>query len=119
MGPMRRWLAGGLAGILVLVSARAWSGETYTWRDDRVEAVVERLPETFQGQPLLDITVTNRSPQPLDKVTLELRFYDAKDKLITRVELPVVAFDHVDRVKYAAPAFARVEVGPVRYTIRK
>ncbi len=111
----RKALLGVIFGLFL--PALLLAGEEYAYEDDVVEVIVEKLDVKVSNRPLLDITLTNKSAKPLTRVLLELRFYDASRRLVKKVEIPVFAFqNNVGRVRYVAPPFARLDVGPVHYT---
>lgn len=90
--------------------------ERLIYQDGNVEAVVERAGTGVGERPILDITLTNKGPRPLSRATVTLRFYDAKNRLLREATIPVIALDSpVAKVKYTAPAHARLELGPVTY----
>ncbi|MBI3989877.1 MAG: hypothetical protein HY347_09715 [candidate division NC10 bacterium] len=110
----RKALMGAILGLLL--PALLLAGEEYAYEDDVVEVIVEKLDEEVSNRPLLDITLTNKSDKPLTQVLLELKFYDASKRLVKKAEIPVFAFqNNIGRVRYVAPPFARVDVGPVHY----
>ncbi|MCI0371208.1 MAG: hypothetical protein L0214_07465 [candidate division NC10 bacterium] len=81
-----------------------------------MEAVVERTGTGVGDRPILDIILTNKNPRPLSRATVTLRFYDAKNRLIREVTVPVIAMDSpVAKVKYTAPVHTRLELGLVHY----
>jgi len=115
---MKAKVIGAMLGILLLPISLSAGEQRYTFRDERVEIVVQQMEEWTNQNPLLDITFTNTSRNELVKVLLELRFYDESGKLIKEAEVPVFAFGkHIGRVKYSAPPFSKLEVGPVHYEV--
>lgn len=115
---MRAKVIGATLGVLLLLTSLSAGEQQYTFRDERVEVVVQQIEEWKNQNPLLDITFTNTSRNELVKVLLELRFYDESGKLIKAAEVPVFAFGkNVGRVKYSAPPFSKLEVGPVHYEV--
>jgi hypothetical protein len=86
------------------------------YQDTNVEAIVEPAGTGVGKTVILDITFTNKTTRPLRRATLTLRFYDAGNRLLREVAIPVIAMDSpVAKVKYTAPAHARLELGPVHY----
>jgi hypothetical protein len=88
------------------------------YQDTNVEAIVEPAGTGVGKTVILDITFTNKTTRPLRRATLTLRFYDAGNRLLREVAIPVIAMDSpVAKVKYTAPAHARLELGPVHYEL--
>jgi len=86
------------------------------YQDTNVEAVLEQAGTGVGKTVILDITFTNKTTRQLSRATVTLRFYDAGNRLLREVTVPVIAMDTpVAKVKYTAPAHARLELGPVRY----
>ena len=83
-----------------------------------MEAVVERAGTGVGDRPILDITFTNKTARPLSRASVTLRFYDAGNRLLREMTVPVIAMDSpMAKVKYTAPAHGRLELGPVRYEL--
>ena len=81
-----------------------------------MEAIVEPAGTGVGKTVILDITFTNKTTRPLSRASVTLRFYDAGNRLLREVAIPVIAMDSpVAKVKYTAPAHARLELGPVHY----
>ena len=90
--------------------------ERLLYQDNNVEAVVERVGVGVGKGVILDITFTNRTSRPLSRASVTLRFYDAGNRLVREITVPVIALDSpVAKVKFTAPAHARLELGPVQY----
>lgn len=101
-----------LAGLLAAQEPRL------VYQDTNVEAVVERTGTGVGDRPILDITFTNKTTRPLSRASVTLRFYDAGNRLLREVAIPVIAMDSpVAKVKYTAPIHARLELGPVTYAL--
>ena len=101
-----------LAGLVVAQAPRL------VYQDTNVEAVVEQAGTGVGNRVMLDITFTNKTTRPLSRASVTLRFYDANNRLLQEVTVPVIAMDTpVAKVKYTAPAHARLELGPVTYAL--
>lgn len=101
---------------MVLAGLAAAQESRLIYQDGNVEAVVERAGTGVGDRVILDITFTNKATRPLSRASVTLRFYDAGDRLLREVTVPMIAMDSpVAKVKYTAPVHARLELGPVSY----
>jgi hypothetical protein len=100
----------------LVLAGTAAAQERLIYQDASVEAMVERAGAGVGKGVILDITFTNKTTRPLSRASVTLRFYDAGNRLVREATVPVVALDSpVAKIKYTAPAHARLELGPVHY----
>jgi len=102
--------------VALATAGSATAQERLVYQDGNVEAVVERAGAGVGKGVILDIMFTNKTTRPLSRASVTLRFYDAGNRLVREATVPVVALDSpVAKIKYTAPAHARLELGPVTY----
>ncbi len=100
----------------MVLAGTAAAQERLIYQDGNVEAVVERAGEGVGKSMILDITFTNKTAKTLRRASVTVRFYDDRNRLVREATVPVIALDSpVAKVKYTAPAHARLELGPVHY----
>lgn len=105
-----------LVAVALAMAGSAAAQERLIYQDGNVEAVVERAGAGVGKGVILDITFTNKTAKTLSRASVTVRFYDDRNRLLREATVPMIALDApVAKVKYTAPAHARLELGPVHY----
>ncbi len=105
-----------LVAVALAMAGSAAAQERLIYQDGNVEAVVERAGAGVGKGVILDITFTNKTAKTLSRASVTVRFYDDRNRLLREATIPLIALDSpVAKVKYTAPAHARLELGPVTY----